>query len=170
MRSMTKRAEVNILLDVFPGILQRIKNDLTETLKTKKLEVIVKVYAEVMIPGARIVMDSRGSHVLNDYPGEWVKMVIDSREHILGFLSKGCDAIHQAVWSASNFLSLLNHQGILSEILLDEVKKWSRGNKTEAIDAILEDYSREKKYDSPGYQDLINRFGENKETNFNEKK
>ena len=166
MRSMMRRAEATIMLDAFPAVLQKIRSDLSGVLKKGNLEVMVKVYRECRIPGARTVLDSRRSRALEDYPGEWVRMVVDGSELILGLLSRGCEAIHQAVWSASNFLSLLHHQSIVSEIILDEVNRWSKKNKEAAVAEILRDYSWEKKYDSPGYRRLMERFGNLQEGNY----
>jgi len=157
-RSMLARATRAITIDAFPGIL----NDLLPDIRRKArsgIEIIVKAYQPVSVPHVKVVVDSRGGGVVNDYPGHWLKLIVDARESLLAFISADAAHVHQAVWSRSSFLALLLHHGILSEVMLDEIKSAAKdADSVEPIRRILAGYVTTRKKDLPGYRALIKQF------------
>lgn len=157
-RAMLEKAGYIVLLDVFPGLLEQFIPELQQA-AARGLEVIAKTYKPMLIPGVQLITDSRGEKVLNDYPGQWLKLVIDAKEHLLALLSRDGTFVHQGTWSSSRFLSLLHHQGIWSEIILDKIGHIiEKSASIKDIRRILKGYTIPKKKELTGYVELIERF------------
>jgi len=155
--AMFSSARKVILIDAFPAIVDAlVLRD--EFNKKPKADVYLKAYTHVTLDHVQVSVDARGDAVLHDYPGQWLKVSIDGAEFLLAFLAKDLSQVYQAIWSQSNFLSLIVYQGIWSEMLLDQRGKNSEHNAWEGP----EGYKPSHKYSLPGYIKLLDQFGEAK--------
>jgi sugar-specific transcriptional regulator TrmB len=155
-RFMLEDVEKIVIIDLFPDLLDDLREDI-ETCTKRGVKVFIKAYRTISIPNAHIILDSRTPDVMAGYPGQWLKIVIDGREHLLAFLDINIKAVHQAVWSSSRFLSLMHHYGMVSEMLLDRIGETvTRKGGPKEIHNILSEYSLEKKLEVPGHIEFIN--------------
>jgi len=157
-RAMLKRAEQIVLIDVFPKILRPLISDIQKTAQ-REIEIIIKAYDSISIPNVEVIIDSRGAKVVKDYPGQWLRIAIDAREHLLAFLSSDIKYVHQAIWSSSRFLSFLHYCGIRDEILIDKVGHLIHGPcQISEIHQVLRGYMKLEKNRLPGYKELLEQF------------
>jgi hypothetical protein len=61
------------------------------------------------------VVTTFGADTIEAWGGEQLNLVVDGREHLLALLSPDLDAVVQAVWSQSLYLSSILHAGRLCE-------------------------------------------------------
>lgn len=156
-RTMLDDAQKIAIIDLFPDLLSELKSDI-ERCSGRGVTVYVKSYKDERIANAQTIVDVRGSDVLADYPGQWLKIVTDGREHLLAFLDGDLRAVHEAVWSSSRFLSLLHLYGMFSEMLLDRIGETIEENGgIQEIKEILSFYSMNTKADIPGHRELIDK-------------
>lgn len=156
-RTMLEDAEKLAIIDLFPDLLSELKSDI-ERCSGRGVTVLIKAYKEERVANAQTIVDVRGSDVLADYPGQWLKMVTDGREHLLAFLASDLRAVHEAVWSSSRFLSLLHLYGMFSEMLLDRIGETVKAKGSiQQIKEILTHYSMNTKLDIPGHRELIDK-------------
>lgn len=114
-RSMLQRAEEIVLLDIFPGPFSELAEDLRAA-ADRGIRVVAKVYEPVEIPGMETVLEPEAERVFAMWPGQQLTVVRDAEEHLIGLLSGGLDAVLQAVWSNSLYLSCMHHNHVSAEI------------------------------------------------------
>lgn len=160
-RSMLKRAERIVLIDVFPEILKSLIKDIRKTAQ-RKIEIFLKAYEPISIPKVEVITDARGRKVIEEYSGHWLRLAVDAREHLLAFISSDMSRIHQALWSSSRFLSFHQHCAIWDEILMDKVGHILRHSRHPRqigqISRVLGGYLRMNKDRLPGYGELLEQF------------
>jgi HTH-type transcriptional regulator, sugar sensing transcriptional regulator len=159
-RSILAAARRVVVADAFPAILDRLAPDLRKA-AARRVDVSVKCYQNVTIKGVTIVRDSRDQSAVDTYPGEWLKVVADAREHLIAFLSHDLKRVYQAAWSRSPFLSILHFNAIRSEMLLDQIGGAVRaGHSANDIKRLLNPYNARAKTRLPGYIELLKVCGD----------
>jgi sugar-specific transcriptional regulator TrmB len=115
-KTMVGEASKIVLCDLSPGPCEQLAEVLREA-AASGVVVACHVYADEKIEGVHTLnMIDRDLESL-DWPGQQMNIVVDSLEHILGLLSKDMESVHEAVWSSSNFLSCMQHNHLLAELL-----------------------------------------------------
>jgi HTH-type transcriptional regulator, sugar sensing transcriptional regulator len=115
-RTMLRRTEQMVLCDLFPEAALELRADIEATARRGR-RVCVQVYRPVEFdPLVTVFVKPDADRLLALWPGQWLNVVADAREHLLAFLHHGLGGIHQAVWSESVYLSLLHFSGLSSEM------------------------------------------------------
>lgn len=121
LRRMLKQTQSLILLDLFPTAVEVLAKDILMT--ARRSEVCLKVYAPVRLKGVRIIEERYATDTLQRWPGQWANGVVDGREYVLAFLADECRAVRQAYWSASPYVAMIYHQGLISEMTVSAVEQ-----------------------------------------------
>jgi len=122
-RAMIERASHSLLADLTPRPFAELR-DALEVAAARGVAVSAKIYEPPPPPAARkrrrapvdLVPAVDPSRVRETWPGEQLTLVADAREHLLALLAVDLDAVHQAVWSTSTYLSCLHHNHVAIEI------------------------------------------------------
>lgn len=166
LRSMIAGAGELILCDLFPGVASELAEDLAAA-AARGVEVVVKVYEPVEIPGARLILRQRGSEIYGRVPGELLDLSIDGREALLAFLRPGMEGVHQALWTASALLASRLHEAIVHELILTDLKQAvEAGAPLEDLRAVLSRHQHLHPVSSggPSHRNLLRRFGQEKKS------
>ncbi len=166
LRSMIAQAGELILSDLFPGAASELAEDLAAA-AARGVEVVVKVYDPLEIPGARLILRQRGSDIYGRVPGELIDLSIDGREALLAFLRPGPEGVYQALWTASALLASRLHEAIVHELILTDLKQAvEAGAPLEELRALLGRHQHLHPVSSsgPSYRNLMRRFGQEKES------
>ena len=139
-RGVLENARELVMIDAFPDILSRIAPDIDRAL-TRNIEVRIKSYQPINIPGARVVIDYRGDAVLTDWKFQWLVMIADGNEYIQAYFEPDGTELIQAIWTGSAFLSWVAHGGLASEMTVDRIQRNLReGGNLDAIREIIENH------------------------------
>jgi len=120
------------------------------------VHVSVIAYEPVEFAGVTVARFSRDNPLLASFPGEWLISVVDGREQLIAFLTRGGDELLQAIWSASPFLSWslqcfmsseFTHLGTLNDPDLPPEAR-----------EVMRRYSRHLSFDVPGYREIVRRL------------
>jgi HTH-type transcriptional regulator, sugar sensing transcriptional regulator len=116
-RAMLRRTERMVLCDLFPEAALELREDV-EAAARRGRRVCVQLYRPAPFdPRVTVFVKPDGERLLRLWPGQWLNIVSDAREHLLAFLKNGLSGVHQAVWSESVYLSLLHFSGFASEMI-----------------------------------------------------
>ncbi|NNE42736.1 MAG: TrmB family transcriptional regulator [Gemmatimonadetes bacterium] len=160
-RRMLADAREVVLADVFPLPLAELRKDLEATARRGAL-VTVKVYEPTDVAGARVVTDGRAD-IFERWPGQWVNLVVDGREHLVAFLSPDGKSVHQAVWSGSLYLSWVYHSAVGAEMSLDAVRQaLADGADARGIARLIDEMDAVKALQARGYRELTRRVADGK--------
>ncbi len=158
-RRMIKDAKRVILFDLFPKPMADLGGDLERAAK-RGVQVVVKIYSPVILKRVDVLLPDDPEVVLSRWPGQWVNGVVDGREHQLAFLSQDMTRVYQAIWSTSEYLSWMYHNGIASEFVHTAIGAVLRsGGSVDDIAEVYEKYRGLLTMDAPGYASLMRRFG-----------
>ena len=116
-RAMLARATGIVLLDAFPGLLPHLKDAIRAAIR-RKVRVALQVYDHSRFPGAIILENDLSPEAFAHWPGQQLSLVVDAREHLLALFSRDLEAVHQAVWSQSAFLSCIQHNHLACEFAI----------------------------------------------------
>ena len=163
-RQMLLRARRIAILDLFPWTAERLAPDL-EAAADRGIRVVVKCYAPLEIPGAKVILDAASDRVRERWPAQWANCVVDGSESLLALLSHDGAEVHQAIWSGSPFISWVYHSALIAELFYSDV---SRGLEDGLSIDELEDaftlHSELRSEDAPGYSELMERLHRTVET------
>ena len=151
-RAMLDAAKQAVMLDVFPNALALIAGDLQRAAK-RGVKVAVRAYQPLRIAGVAVVVTEEAARVRAAWPGEQLSAAADGDQFLIALLSKDAQAVHQAVWSHSTFLSCLQYNALHGEIVSTDMRLNRRG------DSLLEALSLTR-LKPQGFQKLNERYGE----------
>jgi hypothetical protein len=112
--AMLESATGVVLLDAFPGLLPRLKDAIRSAVR-RKVKVALQAYDHTRFPGALVLDNNLSPESFQHWPGQQLSLVVDAREHLLALFTRDLGAVHQAVWSRSEFLSCLQHNHLACE-------------------------------------------------------
>lgn len=159
-RRMLRGCAEVALVDAFPLPLATLRAEL-EAAAARGVQVAVKTYEPAEIRGARVAIDASRATVLERWPGQWVNLVVDGREHLIAFLTADGAGVHQAVWSGSAVLSWVYHCALCSEIVLEDVRGLlDAGASVGDVARAVETTVPLKALQAPGYRELATRFAD----------
>jgi sugar-specific transcriptional regulator TrmB len=159
-RAMIARATRIVLVDAFPEPLGVLRAEL-ERSAAAGVEVAILAYAPVEIAGARVIENPLAPETRSRWPGQWVNVVVDGREHLVSFLGRDGRSVHQAIWSGSPYLSWVYHSSLSSEVLLAEVRRMlDRGASADELRVRLDQLASLRATEAPGYQELVRVIGD----------
>ncbi|HLN30969.1 MAG TPA: helix-turn-helix domain-containing protein [Gemmataceae bacterium] len=147
------------IVDAFPLTLDSLRPAIQEKV-ARGVAVAVKAYRPIKVPGAHVVLQPHGEEVLQRWPGQWLNLVTDGRQHLLAFLSEDGSGVHQAVWSGSTYLAWVYHSAVGAEVVLSALQLLvEEGASVTAMRRALRRYQFLFNTEIPGYQELFRRFG-----------
>lgn len=170
-RAMIGRASELILGDLFPGAAAELAGDLAAA--SQGVEVVLKVYEPVEIPGARLILRERGHEIYGQVPGDLMDLSVDGREALLAFLRPGPEGVHQALWTASALLTSRLHAALVHELILTDLKQAvEAGAALPELRAVLGRHQHLHPISSggPSYRNLLRRFRDGDGSGGQEKK
>jgi sugar-specific transcriptional regulator TrmB len=158
--AVLERTEELVLCDLFPRPARLLAPRLAAAAR-RGVRVVVQLYQpEDLDRRIQVVVKPTGPELLARWPGQWLNLVADSREHLLALLHAEGDGVHQAVWSESSYLSVLHHSGLSCEILDSAVGALIRARSPLA--AITREYQRVNALvrgaELPGYRAVLERL------------
>jgi sugar-specific transcriptional regulator TrmB len=164
-RRMLDGCEQAAILDVFPKPLEELR-ETVEAAARRGVRVTVKAYAPAAVPGADVVVHPQGRATLRRWPGQWLNLVTDGREHLLAFLTPDARGLYQAVWSGSAYLSWVYHSAVGAELILAALLRDLEAGATAAdLREAVARYQYLFRADLPGARALLDRFGKRRSTN-----
>ena len=154
-RSALENAAELVLIDAFPGPLSRMMPSIEAALE-RRVEIMVKAYLPIEIPGAEIILDYRGESVLETWNSQWLNLVADGSEYIQAcFEPDGLD-LRQAVWTGSAFHSWIAYGGLVSEMRVDLIGQLlERGGDIEAVRRVMQKGKPPRGRSLPGRRRLL---------------
>lgn len=139
-RALLVAARSVVLLDVWPGLLEEIRPEV-EAAIARGVRVMARLYRPVELEGAEInVLHPRAEPILTRWEGQWIAMVVDGRDFLVGYLDGDGSTVRAGVTSSNSFLaahlfagqgselrlSLVEHmlaEGLPSEVIRDRLEK-----------------------------------------------
>jgi sugar-specific transcriptional regulator TrmB len=116
-RRLLEQAKNIALLDLFPETIAEVRSDIDAAI-ARGVTVIIKVYADVEIPGAEVVLSPRYKRICKRWPVQWINMSVDGSDMMIAVLTSDTGSVIQAVWTSSPILSWIHHVGLGAEIAL----------------------------------------------------
>ena len=92
------------IIDSFPLPVEELRADLEEAAATR-VEVRLRVYEDVEIKGVHVVLHEKSVELTEAAPVQKISLVVDGSQYLVALLDREAERVHQAVWSASPFLS-----------------------------------------------------------------
>lgn len=179
-RSMLSRAKRLALFDIFPDPFEVLRADI-ETAAGRGVEVTLKAFLPVEVPGATVVLNPRGADVMSLYPGHWLILIVDGAEMLVASLDADGRTVQQAIWSSSIALSWIFHCSFAAEtmmtVLLSHIDSGAtiediraavaplmragteRNPEPSPVEADIRKFGGYYGAGMPGYQALLARFG-----------
>jgi sugar-specific transcriptional regulator TrmB len=158
-RRMLERAERVALLDAFPAPLEELRPE-AEAAAARGVVVAAKAYEPVSLREAEVFVHPEGREVVGRWPGQWVNVVVDGREHLLALLTRDGRGVQQAVWSESTYLSWVYHSAVSRELIMADVeRRIAEGATSKELQNSMARYRRIVASDAPGFDLLVRRFG-----------
>lgn len=155
MTSMLDAAERVALADGFPIPLAELREPL-EAAARRGVKVGVKSYDGESMAGVRAVVPDNARETVARWPGQWINLVVDGAQTAIAYLSR--DGVHQAIWTASPWLSWTYHSALASEISLAAVAhEIDRHGSIDRARRVLEELRELLALDAPGYRAAIER-------------
>jgi sugar-specific transcriptional regulator TrmB len=147
------------IIDAFPRTLDELRPAI-EKAADRGVAVAVQAYQAAKVAGVKVAVRSDGETVRRRWPGQWLNLVADGREYVLAFLTEDLQAVHQAVWTRSAYLACVYQGAVAAEVALSEIGRLIEdGASLHVLRRTLSRHPILSKRDSPGYQELILRFG-----------
>lgn len=114
---MIARAEDIILFDLFPLPFAELVDALRSAAR-RGVRVAGIDYAGAREEGMTMVSPAGPRMIEERWPGSQLTIIADAQEHLVALLSPDRSRVLHGVWSASAYLSCLQHNGLASEIRL----------------------------------------------------
>ncbi len=157
-RAMLSRASVTALVDAFPVPMEELRPAIEDAAR-RGVTLGVKAYRPITIEGVEVFTDPKGEQTIRSWPGQWVNVVADGREHLITFLTRDGQDVNQAIWSGSAYLSWVYHSALSAEITLAAIlRDLGQNASLERVRERCEKYMRFFTREEPGYRELMERF------------
>lgn len=137
-RQLIEQAGAIVLADLFPSAVEWLRPEL-EAAARRGVDVVVQAYAPAAVDGVDVVVHPRGAALIDRWPGTWCNVVADGAESVLALLSPDGTRVHQALWTASAYLSWVYHSGLEAELAASRLRALveARGAPSPAVQAAL---------------------------------
>lgn len=150
-REMIGRARSAVVVDAFPLPLRKLTEALT--IAARRVDVRVEAYEAAEIADADVVVVSNGAQSLRAWKAHQLNVVVDGRESLMALIGMDGEAVLQAYWSNSLYLSCLHHAGRLCEQTLIKIM----ADPKRAAEIIAE-HPFFYRASVPGHKELLKRY------------
>jgi sugar-specific transcriptional regulator TrmB len=114
-RRMLDGAAERALLELFPVPLEVLREPVEKT-AARGVDVTVRIYRPDSLAGVRIVQSPFGESTIRELGSEWISVLVDGRQCLLGSLAPGGEAVLQALWTESPLLARSLYDGLNSDL------------------------------------------------------
>ena len=158
-RSMIDGARQILLVDVFPGLLEKIRPAL-ESAAARRVIVAVKCYGPAEVAGAHVHLEPEAKRVRRRWPAQWLNLVADGSQVLISLMDDTGSRVHQAVWSESPYLAWIIHAYFAHELQMTALKtEFSRGRNAKALRLTMNRTETYHALDAPVYLRLLRQLG-----------
>ena len=149
-------AEYVLLVDALPYSLKKIQSALEQTSK-KGVCVFVKVYDKKPVPGCNTIFSNRIRRSTKCWPGDFLNIVADSREHLIALLNIKKQKIIQAIKINNIYLSIQLHNGLINEFAAGPVSKmiYNKSSRKEMLDFFRKTIGPYITENTPGFKEFV---------------
>jgi sugar-specific transcriptional regulator TrmB len=156
-RQMLTSAKKCIVLDIFPALLRELLPDVQAAAR-RRVAVAAIVYEPVEIARVEIVMHARPKLSSELFPGGALAVGVDGCQHLLALFGDTPEELRQALWTQSVWLSVLQHNGLVCELLTQALDQALDGKRSfEDLRKLRERMRRVSVLVAPGLEKLLNR-------------
>lgn len=153
-RTMLSCASEVVIVDGFPAMLECLRPDL-EDAAARGVRVGVIAYQPIELVGVETIEKPHGDATLERWPGQWLNVISDGSEHLVGLLDQDGLRVRQAIWSGSVYLSWVVHSSVAAEFILSEIERlFARDAALKTIRARYEELVAFKALEARGYRML----------------
>ncbi len=157
-RAMIDAASDFVLLSACPVLVDELAEALRNA-AARHVAVGMKVFAQVEIADAHVVVDARGEAAWREGPGQWLSMSVDGRSMLGALLDHEGETLRTAHWSRNAMLNWEVYTGLSASILLEEAERLlTRGASGPEVKNALEALHRLQPRVSGGKQELMRRY------------
>jgi HTH-type transcriptional regulator, sugar sensing transcriptional regulator len=156
VRGMLAAARTFVIATITPPILELLKSDLIAT-AARGVNVAVKSFAPVDLPGVRVQVDPRGEAAVESGPGHWIGLTIDGAELLHALFDAVSLDLHMGAWTSHPLITWLSYTGLSSDFALASVRQ----NLSRGADIALSELAALSAFESPestGKMHLISRY------------
>lgn len=119
-RAMLQSCEKVAILDVFPKVLEEIREDI-EAAAARGVRVSLKVYQDIEIAGINTILNPGADRILQRFPGEWLAICADGGELLVASVVCPEKRVLQAIWTCSATLSYIFTTTLAAEMVSCEL-------------------------------------------------
>jgi sugar-specific transcriptional regulator TrmB len=157
-RVMLKNCKDVAICTIFPELVDELRADL-EAAGRRGLKIALTVYKPLTIPGIDIVLEPRYEEILKRWPGQWLNLVVDGKEHLIALLESEGKGIHHALWSGNVYLSWIYHSAVSAALIGTVLSKLVEENATlPQLHKNLRHYRKFLAGEPLGYRTLMEQF------------
>lgn len=162
-RTLLGTAEKTVLLDAFTAAIKPLEPELQKAMG-RGVQIALHAYGPVDIPGIRIFEHPQAGIITKKWSGQWLNMIIDSKNFVMAYLSQDLTQVYQAVWSNSLYMSWIYRSALTAEQQLSELKNCLRSaNDVITLRDLVADMDQYFDVDVPGYPELLGKYHSNSE-------
>jgi HTH-type transcriptional regulator, sugar sensing transcriptional regulator len=115
-RMMLKSCKEVAICTIFPQLIKEVRLDL-EVAGRRGLKIALTAYEPVVIRGIDVVIESRRKEILKRWPGQWLNLVVDGKEHLIALLQSDGNGVHYALWTGNVYLSWIYHSAVAAALI-----------------------------------------------------
>jgi predicted transcriptional regulator len=116
-RTMLSKAQRIVIADIFAAPLERLVAAFDDA-AARGVSVYVRGYGNLGACKFHYTGGGQADRVSAEaWPGQHLALVVDGREHLIALCDWSMERVHQAAWSASRYLSCLQHIHLADEYL-----------------------------------------------------
>ena len=153
---LEERCQTFAVVDAFPAALKALVPSIKIAIR-RGATVYVEAYEPVKIPGARLVVATVGTQVLQQWRTQQLNLIVDGRECVTALLDAQLQEVFQGLWTNSLYLSCLMHSGRLAEHTLLRLERAAESGSPGLL-AILKEHPYLLQTNVPGRRELLARY------------
>lgn len=156
-RQMLASARKCVVLDIFPALLRELLPDIQAAVR-RGVAAAAIVYEPVEITHVEIVMHARPKLSNELFPGGALAVGVDGCEHLLALFGDTPGELCQALWTQSVWLSVLQHNALVCELLTQALDQALDGQRSfEDLRKLRERMRRVSVLVAPGLEKLLHK-------------
>lgn len=160
-RQLLREAEDIVIMELFPIPLKEMRATVEET-ALRGVDVSVRIYEPAPLDHVDLIISPPEFETLKNAQAQAMSLFIDGMRYLYALFSLDGDGVHQAVWSASPFLSWSYFTFVQSDFLLSKLLPALK--EASSVEEVRKEYEKWKKYyryaqtDYPGHRTVFDRL------------
>lgn len=154
-RQMLASARKCMVIDIFPAQLGELLPEIRAA-AARGVAAAAMVYEPAEIRGVEVVVHARPQLSNELFPGGMLGLGIDGCEHLLALFGETPDELRQALWTQSAWLAVVQHNGLVCEILTQGLDQALEGRRSlDELRGLRERMRRVSVLVAPGLEKLM---------------